>query len=102
VNLVVIAAKVRAHGDPDHEGEADEHQGSAEDVERSYHARMPKRAKFPPNVILLAEVRERKRLAQIGKNARAFLALPPAERARQLIELIEVRVIVGEEKKPGE
>jgi hypothetical protein len=100
MNVHVIAAKVRTHGNPHHEREANEHQGSAEDVERSYHARMPKRAKFPPNVILLADVRERKRLAQIGRNARAFLALPPAERRRQLMELITVRVEI--KKKPGE
>ena len=102
MNLVVIAAKVRTHGNPHHEREADYHEASADDVEQGYHARMPKRAKLPPNVILLSDVRERKRPEQIGRNARAFMALPEAERRRQLIELIEVRVIVGEQKKPGE
>jgi hypothetical protein len=102
MNVHVIAAKVRTHGDPHHEREADEHEGKADDVEQGYHAKMPKRAKLPPNVILLSDVRERKRREQIGRNARAFLALPPAERTRQLIELIEVQVIVGEQKKPGE
>ena len=62
----------------------------------------PSKRKLPPGVVGMAEFKERKRCEQIGRNARAFLALPPAERARQLIELIEVRVIVGEEKKPGD
>jgi hypothetical protein len=61
-----------------------------------------KKRKLPPGVVGMAEFKERKRLEQIGRNARAFLALPPAERTRQLIELIEVQVIVGEQKKPGE
>jgi hypothetical protein len=61
-----------------------------------------RKRKLPPGVVGMAEFKDRKRLEQIGRNARAFLALPPAERARQLIELIEVRVIVGEEKKPGD
>jgi hypothetical protein len=57
---------------------------------------------LPPGVVGMAEFKERKRLEQIGRNARAFLALPDDERRRQLIEMIEVRVVVGEEKKPGE
>jgi len=64
---------------------------------------MPKKRprKLPPGVVGMAEFKERKRLEQIGRNARAFLALPEDERRRQLMELIEVRVIVGEEKRPA-
>ena len=40
----------------------------------------------------MAEFKERNRLEQIGRNARAFLALPKDEQRRQLMEMIEVRV----------
>ena len=47
----------------------------------------------------MAEYKERKRREQIGRNARAFLALPKAEQTRQLMAMIDVRV---ELKKPGD
>ena len=65
-----------------------------------------KKRKLPPGVVGMAEWKERKRLEQIGRNARAMLALPQAERTRQLIEMFDLRIeINGEvmgEKKPGE
>jgi hypothetical protein len=56
-----------------------------------------RKRKLPPGVVGMAEFKERKRLEQIGRNARAFMALPEDERRRQLMELIEVRVEIKKE-----
>jgi hypothetical protein len=67
---------------------------------------MPRKRKLPPGVVSLDEFRERRRLARVRANARAFMALPEAERRRQLMEMLGLTVTVdGEtvgEKRPGD
>lgn len=66
----------------------------------------PKKRKLPPGVTGMAEWKEAKRLEQIGRNARALLALPEEERRRQLMAMIGIRFeiagVLTAEKKPGE
>ena len=59
----------------------------------------PRARKLPPGVVGMAEFKERKRREQIGRNARAFMALPEAERRRQLMAMIGIS---AEIKKPGD
>lgn len=67
---------------------------------------MPRKRKLPPGVVSLDEFRERKRLDRVRANARAFMALPEAERQRQLAQMLGLTIKVdGEtvgEKRPGD
>lgn len=67
---------------------------------------MSRKRRLPPGVTGLAEFKEARRLAAIRRAARAFMALPEAERRRQLAQMLGLTVTVdGEtvgEKRPGD
>lgn len=67
---------------------------------------MSRKRRLPPSVTGLAEFKEARRLAAIRRAARAFMALPEAERRRQLAQMLGLTVTVdGEtvgEKRPGD
>lgn len=59
----------------------------------------PRKRKLPPGVIGMAEWKEAKRVAACNAAAREFMRLPEAERRRQLMAMLNVRVEI---KKPGD
>lgn len=59
----------------------------------------PRKRKLPPGVTGMAEFVEAKRVAQVERNRQAFMRLPEAERRRQLMAMLNVRVEI---KKPGD